>query len=390
MLSLPQPVNTIITTLETHGFAAYAVGGCVRDLYMGKTPNDYDICTAAMPDKIKEIFKNDRLILTGEKHGTVTLLKDGSTYEITSFRSDGAYSDARRPDKVCFGVSIENDLARRDFTVNAMAFSERRGTVDIFGSRADIASKTLRCVGNPEARFSEDALRILRLARFCAQLGFTPENETLSATKKLAPLLKNVSNERICAELSRLLLSEFSADAMIICADIFKAIFGSFDTEKWQKAAEYINNSPQQLSIRSALLSTAVGTDFLHTFRFDKATSQTAALISKALFAPLADDEISVLHALNKYGKKSLSLIITAKSSAGIDIKSVKTQVDNQLSQNACFSLKQLSVNGSDALAAGIKGEKIGEALSILLEKVITSKIKNDRTILLNLLRDMV
>lgn len=390
MLSLPQPVNTIITTLETHGFAAYAVGGCVRDLYMGKTPNDYDICTAAMPDKIKEIFKNDRLVLTGEKHGTVTLLKDGSTYEITSFRSDGAYSDARRPDKVCFGVSIENDLARRDFTVNAMAFSEMRGTVDIFGSRADIASKTLRCVGNPEARFSEDALRILRLARFCAQLGFTPENETLSAAKKLATLLKNVSNERICAELSRLLLSEFSADAMIICADIFKAIFGSFDTEKWQKSAEYINNSPQQLSIRLALLSTAVGTDFLHTFRFDKATSQTAALISKALFTPLADDEISVLHALNKYGKKNLSLIIAAKSAAGIDIKSVKTQVDNQLSQNACFSLKQLSVNGNDALAAGIKGEKIGEALSILLEKVITSKIKNDRTILLNLLRDMV
>ena len=386
MLSLPQEVTDILSTLENAGFAAYAVGGCVRDLYMGKTPRDYDICTAALPCEIKTVFAGDRLLTSGEKYGTVAVVRGGRTYEITSFRADGAYRDVRRPDAVQFGVSVEDDLLRRDFTVNAMAFSPRRGIVDICGSKADIASKTLRCVGAPEARFSEDALRILRLARFCSQLGFAPQANTLFAAKALAPLLENVSAERICAELSRLLTCGCAPYSLIVCRDIFKRIFGEFDDVKWEKAAEYIKQSPQQLSIRLALLASAVGTDFLSTLRFDKSTSKTAVMVAEHLFVPFVPDFKSVLSALNKYGEKNIGLIISAQKCTGISTQAFEEKMAEVLSQDVCFSLKQLAVNGNDAVLLGYRGKETGGILSELLEKVMSGEVKNDRTILLNLM----
>ncbi len=386
MLSLPKAVNNILNTLEASGFPAYAVGGCVRDLYMGMTPHDYDICTAALPCEIKTVFAGDRLVTSGEKYGTVAVVRGGKAYEITSFRADGAYRDTRRPDAVKFGVSVEDDLLRRDFTVNAMAFSPMRGIVDICGSKADIASKTLRCVGEPKDRFSQDALRILRLARFCSQLGFKPQSNTLCAAETLAPLLENVSAERICTELSRLLTCTHVSYALVTCKNIFKPIFGEFDDEKWRKAAEYIELSPQQLSIRLALLAGAVGTDFLSALRFDKSTSKTAVIIAEHLFTPFAEDTQSVLSALNKYGENNIRLILSAQRCAGISTQAFEEKMAEVLSQDVCFSLKQLAVNGNDAVLCGYKGKETGAILSVLLKKVMSGEVKNDRTILLNLL----
>jgi tRNA nucleotidyltransferase (CCA-adding enzyme) len=203
---MPQKVNDIINELNRHGFEAYAVGGCVRDLVLGREPEDWDITTSAKPQEVKRIFR--RTVDTGIVHGTVTVLLDKDHYEVTTYRLDGVYEDNRHPKEVSFTSSLSEDLKRRDFTINAMAFNEKEGFIDLFGGLKDIERGLIRCVGSAEERFNEDALRILRAVRFSAQLGFEIEEATMRAVKEKAANLKNISAERIRAELTKLLLSE--------------------------------------------------------------------------------------------------------------------------------------------------------------------------------------
>ena len=203
IISLPAPVTRVLNALRDAGFEAYAVGGCVRDSLLGRVPSDWDITTSALPEDIKKIFR--RTVDTGIAHGTVTVLLDDEALEVTTYRIDGTYSDGRHPDQVTFTPSLSEDLMRRDFTINAMACSESTGLVDLFGGLEDLKEKRIRCVGDPMARFSEDALRILRAVRFSAQLGFSVSEETLAAIKKLAPRLGAVSAERICQEMMKIM-----------------------------------------------------------------------------------------------------------------------------------------------------------------------------------------
>ena len=202
---LPAQVNTALARLHDAGYEAYIVGGCVRDRIMGREPKDYDITTSALPEQTAAVFAGERIIETGMKHGTVTVLLDGEPLEITTFRIDGTYSDSRHPDAVTFTPSLREDLARRDFTMNAMAYSSETGLVDPFGGQADIAAKYIRCVGDPDLRFREDALRILRALRFSSVLGFPIEPETDGAARYLCLLLKKISAERVFSELKQLL-----------------------------------------------------------------------------------------------------------------------------------------------------------------------------------------
>ena len=211
---LPQEVQYCITALEAAGFAAYAVGGCVRDSLLGLTPADYDLCTDAAPEEIARVFAGHQLLHHGEKHGTVGVVLDGQVFEITTFRTEGGYEDARHPGWVAFVKTVEEDLARRDFTVNAMAYTPRQGLIDPFGGQKDLQDKILRTVGDPEARFREDALRILRGARFSARFALTPEPVTMETMYKLAPLMDNLARERVFEELCKLLCAATAEDLL--------------------------------------------------------------------------------------------------------------------------------------------------------------------------------
>lgn len=204
-IEIPKPAEEIIETLNSHGFEAYVVGGCVRDSLLGKKPQDWDITTSAKPQEIKTVF--GRTIDTGIAHGTVTIMRGKEGYEVTTYRIDGEYEDGRHPKDVTFTSNLEEDLKRRDFTINAMAYHPRTGLIDIFEGIQDLENKKIRCVGNPMDRFTEDALRILRAVRFSAQLGFTIEPQTRAAIKNIAPNLIHISKERIQMELTKLLLS---------------------------------------------------------------------------------------------------------------------------------------------------------------------------------------
>ena len=224
-IQLPDACRTILSRLTDAGHRAYAVGGCVRDSLLGRAPHDWDIATDARPAETQAVFRDFPVIETGIRHGTVTVLLDGEPYEITTFRVDGRYSDGRRPDSVSFAATIEEDLSRRDFTVNAMAYSETEGLVDPFGGRQDLRDGLLRCVGDPETRFSEDALRLFRAVRFAAELGFSLEPETRRALDRLHGSISRVAKERIFAELKKLLTAPHAADALRICpALLFSAV----------------------------------------------------------------------------------------------------------------------------------------------------------------------
>lgn len=209
-IQLPEKVRIIINVLQKHGYEAYAVGGCVRDSILGRVPDDWDITTSATPLETKALFS--RTFDTGIEHGTITVLLDKEAFEVTTYRVDGEYEDSRHPKEVTFTRSLKEDLLRRDFTINAMAYNDTEGLIDIFGGIEDLNNKTIRCVGNAEERFSEDALRILRAVRFAAQLGFEIEEETQEGIRKLAPTLANISAERIQVELIKMLISPNPTD----------------------------------------------------------------------------------------------------------------------------------------------------------------------------------
>ncbi|MEG1068613.1 MAG: hypothetical protein RSE27_00280 [Ruthenibacterium sp.] len=391
-MQLPKEVLFILQTFAQSGFAAYVVGGCVRDALRQVPPQDWDICTAATPEEMRQIFAGETLIATGEAHGTMTLIRDKIAYELTTFRADGPYLDARHPSCVHFGVSLREDLARRDFTVNAMAYAPQCGLVDDYGGQADLNAKILRCVGNPHTRFAEDALRILRAARFAATLCFALEAETEQAALQGANSLTRVAPERVCAELAKLLCGENASAVLLKYMPLFRVIFAeNFKETKFKTAAHAIQDAPQTLCVRLALLCDAVGTNCLASLRFDGKTAQTVRAMVQNLHTDFVPTAFAARSALSQFGAVTLVQILQAQTALARAEKRAEpaefTQiVSEQVAANAPVTLAQLCVNGTDALALGVKGRAVGTALQAAMQRVLQDECNNTRDVLLPLL----
>ncbi len=412
IIDLPENVKMIIGKLRAAGYEAFAVGGCVRDSLLGRDPKDWDITTSALPEDIKRSF--NRTVDTGIEHGTVTILIGKEAYETTTYRLDGKYSDSRHPDKVEFLASLEEDLRRRDFTINAMAYSDETGLKDIYGGMRDLDDHVIRCVGNAKERFTEDALRILRAVRFAAQLDFGIEKNTLCAAEELAERLKLVSAERIREELNKLLMSDHPEKLRIlhetgIDAVILPELYRH--AEHFDSLINVLCHSPASEYIRWGILMSFIsdGPDacgkadeaarILRSMKFDNETVYTVKKLLTYEDVPMegiSDREMRVL--MNRAGTEYMELILTFKTVlSGTEVLPAMNEKDREiclkgiykdayclyreiLERGDCVSLEDMAVNGNDLLAAGIPaGKEIGRVLKSLLDAVLENPQLNER-----------
>lgn len=423
MLTIPTAVSEILARLESAGFAAYAVGGAIRDLIRGKAPHDWDITTVARPEQVMEVFATETVVPTGIQHGTVTLVIDHTPYEITTFRGEGDYSDHRRPDAVEFLDSIEADLARRDFTAGAIAYSPTRGLCDPFGGVADVQKGILRAVGDPLTRFEEDGLRILRALRFASACGFAIEERTASALHEGKNLIKPIAVERIYSELTRALCGENAAATIAEFADVIAVaipeLTPSFgfaqqtpyhDRDVWEHTLAALNAIPADPILRWTMLLHDIAKPACHKrdengvdhFKGhpEKSAEKAEAILTRLRAERVTREEVTALIALHdivlpqgraethrflvKHGKeRTLRLLavkeadLAGKSPYGrthgrdVILPKVKETVESLLAENAPLAVRDLAVSGSDLLALGYRGKDVGDTLNRLLEAVI-------------------
>ena len=363
-INLPTDVSFIIDTYKKNGFSAYAVGGCGRDARLGKTPTEWDICTDALPDETISVFSGFRIVETGIKHGTVTLILDSVPYEITTFRTDGDYKDSRHPQSVEFVRNIEEDLERRDFTVNAMAYN-KDGLIDLYGGQNDLKEKVIRCVGDAKIRFSEDALRIMRAIRFCASLDFSIEEETKKAIFELKENLLNIATERINTEFSKILLSD-NTKVYQDYHEIFKLFLG--DTMRID--ADKLGKLPKDLETRLSyiLISLKLDTNILENLRYPSKTVKAVGEVIKNLDCQ-CDDEKDLRILISKSSYETAHKILTLKSHNPDMLLKVK---------DLPSKIQDLKICGDDLIELGIKdGVLIGRILKKLLYLVIDEKCEN-------------
>lgn len=386
-LSLPPQVVHCINRLEAYHHAAYVVGGCVRDSLLGHTPHDWDLTTDALPEQIKACFHGYRTIDTGIKHGTVTVLVDHMPLEITTFRIDGNYTDSRRPDSVTFTRSLREDLARRDFTIGAMAYHPVQGLMDPFGGRADLQAKKIRCVGEPARRFSEDALRILRAFRFAAQLDFEIEENTLRAAAECRHLIGKIAAERVAGELSRLLLAARPAKALAcmyqygVFEVVAPALSAVIPDERYFFA---LDRSSANLPVRLALLlrchTPEAGEKFLHTLKFDGQTTRRVVKILAEIASPLALAARDMRHLLARCGPDLAASVLDVLVADGRVDSRAPGLLREVLDAGVCYQMKDLAVGGRDLAKIGIPpSEKTGRMLQALLESVLEDPALNTR-----------
>ncbi len=433
MINLPKEVFILLEQLNNAGHSAYVVGGCVRDCLLGFTPDDWDICTSALPEQMKECFSEYHVIETGLKHGTLTVRFNYHSYEITTFRTDGNYIDCRHPEQVTFVSDIKEDLARRDFTVNAMAYHPKEGLIDVFGGQKDLQNKKLRCVGNSEIRFTEDALRIMRGLRFAATYGFSIALETKKAMFQTKELLLKIAPERMIVELKKLLLGAYAEHILLEYRDIFGQMIPElspmFDFHQksphhlydvWTHTVKSVTASEKEILVRLAVLFHDIGkpktffqdengvghfyshasvgaeitNSILKQMRCDGNTVDVVTELVKYHDAQIEPTETSVKRWLNKIGQEQFKRLLwvkeaDAKSTVHSDEKLKKIQEINMLflkvlEEDACFSLKDLAISGNDLIDLGIsKGKQIGEILKKLLNLVIDGEIPNEKESLL-------
>lgn len=435
-IKIPEKVNWIIETLQTHGYEAYAVGGCVRDSILGRVPDDWDITTSATPLETKALFP--RTFDTGIEHGTITVLLDKEAFEVTTYRVDGEYMDNRHPSEVTFTRNLREDLLRRDFTINAMAYNEAEGLVDIFGGIEDLKNKKIRCVGNAMERFSEDALRILRAIRFAAQLGFEIEEETKEGIRELAPTLSLISAERIQVELVKILTSKNPGLLrMAYELGITKVILPEFDAmmkttqetphhkysvgEHTLKALQYVR---EDKVLRLAMLfhdigkplvktvdengrahfktHEAIGSDMtkqiLRRLKFDNDTMNKVVKLVQYHDYRMPAQPKNVRKAMNKIGVELFPYYLEIREADTLaqseykqmeklkNISGVKECYREILRREECVSLKTLAITGKDLIEEGMQpGKEIGRVLNGLLELVIENPEYNTKETLLRL-----
>ncbi len=399
IIKIPPYVQRVLTYLETSGFEAFVVGGCVRDSIMGIEPYDWDVCTSAKPKQIKEVFANIMpVVLTGEKHGTVTVMSEKNNVEVTTFRTDGNYTDSRHPESVTFVSSIEEDLSRRDFTMNAMAYNPKKGIVDIFGGKEDINNKVIRSVGDASVRFEEDALRIMRALRFSATLSFDIEDKTDNAIHKCRELLKNVSVERIYTEFSKLIMSEFPSKVLIKYRDVFGVIIPEVFLSDCNidKQFEMMDILPVNINLRLAAALGAHGArDAIRVLKMLKTDNATRSYVRDILEnsgREVKSDKISVKYMLKNCGVSLYRDILEYIKAKETVFNLCDTEYDKVISiieeigdNGECFSVKDLAINGSDLITLGIdKGPKVGQILDKVLNYVIEEKIENKYDVLVD------
>lgn len=378
-MRIPAAIEYVLRQLEAGGYEAYLVGGCVRDHLRGQAPSDFDVTTSALPDETERVFAGDRVIETGLKHGTVTVLRDGMPVEITTYRTEGAYSDGRHPDSVAFTRSLAEDLCRRDFTVNAIAMDVHGGIVDLYGGREDLAAGCLRAVGDPVTRFNEDALRILRAFRFAAKLGFAIEPTTLAAAIALAPRLRMVSRERICAELTKLVCAPHAAEALTQMADggVFDSLFDAPQINR--RALAYLQTLPARADIRLAALFYGDARAEMHIASLKPSGAflrRAAGILHAAAPALDAPSLRRFVYANGADVARDAALVLAGEQAA---LAAMPMQLDDLLARENCFAIGDLRVNGDDARAAGFAGAAIGRALEDVLFAVFDGKIDNSR-----------
>ena len=375
-MQIPSQIEYMLRKLADNGYEAYLVGGCVRDFLLKKTPNDYDITTSALPEETMAVFENDRVIPTGLKHGTVTVLYDGVSAEITTYRTETTYSDNRHPDKVEFSKNISDDLRRRDFTVNAMAIGLDGKFVDLYGGESDLVHKTVRTVGEPKERFSEDALRILRAFRFASKLGFEIEKDTLDAAVYLAKRLVFVSRERIFEEFSKLLCGVQVGRVLQIMYEgrIFDSIFENpkINTD----AFLYIDTLPRREDIRFSAL-----------FIDDENITEHAASLKTSKEFVYSVKRISEC-ALPRVQSKSLirKLIYESGKDAALARALIEQKIElhdfvlRVIDEENCFSLSDLDIDGKEIMSlTGCQGKEVGALLNTLLFAVFDEKVRNSK-----------
>ncbi len=359
--------QNIIKMLNSGGFDAFAVGGCVRDKLMGNDATDYDITTNALPQQIKEIFYEYKIIETGIKHGTVTVVMDDMPFEITTFRTESSYSDSRHPDYVNFVSSLTEDLSRRDFTMNAIAYAPEIGIVDPFGGCKDIKNRLIRTVGDPQKRFSEDSLRILRALRFTATLGFEIESETAKSIELLVESVLKVSPERIYTELKKMLLGKYSFDVINKFKDaIAKIVPLSKDLSK-------LSAIPNDFSMRLYYLCGDEVINVLNYLRADNETKRKSGLLLES--KPIPHDRIEQKIYISALGREDAKYVAKYRC---ISYDEEITGFMEIINSDDCLSIKELNVNGNDLIGLGIKGSNIKRYLHILLMKVIKGNVKNE------------
>ncbi len=398
-IDMPIDVKDIINDIYINGYEAYIVGGCVRDSIVGIKPNDYDITTNAKPEDTIRIFKNYRVIETGIKHGTITLIKNKNEYEITTYRIDGTYNDNRRPESVEFTSDIVQDLKRRDFTINSIAYNHKVGIVDAFNGIEDINKKIIRTVGDADERFKEDGLRIIRAVRFSSKLNFEIDNKTLESIYKNIKLIKNISSERIQEELNKILLSDYPEKIYILYdANLFD-IFKIKNVKMNKNDLIKLKSSKKDLVIRLSIFIYILGDineskKILDLLRYSNKIKSQCITILDNLDNKIIDDKVSIKIYLKEIGHESLNYLLYVKKVLDIEFeKKYYDKINNLIKEidlnKECYSLKELALNGRDLNALGYKGKEIGEKLNFLLYNVIENPNINNKTDLINIINSL-
>ncbi len=379
-MRLTENVRFIIDRLCAHGHRADVVGGPVRDFLLGKLPSDYDLTTDATPARVKEIFSDIRTVDTGIKHGTVSLIIDGEQYEVTTYRIDGEYTDSRHPDSVSFTKDIAEDLRRRDFTMNAIAYNPRDGITDPYGGEADIGRRLIRAVGDPEKRFSEDALRILRGVRFAAVLGFEIEEETARAMLRLAPKLQKVSAERIYTEWKKLLCGDFAYGVIERFLPIIEVFLPELSGLKMPPEAAFSVAEPQARAL-SLFLSAGLRDEAaaygvaMKNLKTDRHTAECGVAALKAIseYAPHSN----IGHALRKYGSEAVLLAADTAEILGAGSFYPRAAAEDYLACGRPYLISHLKIDGRRLLSLGYSGRSVGIILDGLLRRVIDGELEN-------------
>ena len=393
MWKLPAGAEFVIRRLHDAGFQAYVVGGCVRDTLLGREPKDWDVCTNALPQQMQQVFADCHVVETGLQHGTLTVMYHHEPYEVTTFRVDGEYTDHRHPDEVIFVTDVKDDLSRRDFTVNAMAWSPETGLVDAFDGQGDLARKLIRCVGDPKKRFQEDALRIMRALRFASVYGFDIDPATDAAIHALKHTLKDVAAERIRVELLKLLCGQGAGEILRAYPDVMQVIMPPLAKVDWAAtvaAVENVDAVSETLRLTMLLhqLSAADAKSVLMSLKPDNFTRDwVLALVTNQNFA-FQPKRHSLLTALALFGKAQTYDLLAVRRAKGLtDCEALEDVLGDVLLDGVCYSVKDMAVNGRDLMALGAKGKTVGACLNHLLGLLLKEEISNDRDVLLQAAR---